>query len=233
MKAALIPLALLAFAAAPSSSSLAADLEPPPELRPSTYDLNVGVFAAGSALDSNYVNVCPCSHEHDLHGTGFGIGARAGIDYVADGWVVGLVGDWTFGGDIAENDHDGDDASLNMNHLATLRARAGVSNGGALLYVTGGFAAAQMELGLDVPVSAHAIESDEDAQWTYGWTVGAGIDYFVTESVSLGLEYLYLRLDDVEYGMVEGAAAAYDGEVSLELDGMHTLRLGLNYAFSL
>ena len=80
---------------------------------------------------------------------------------------------------------------LDMNYLATLRARAGWAADNTLLYVTGGFAAAEMEFG--GLVGPWPYVNDSDTQWTYGWTIGGGIEYAVTENFSVGLEYLYMH----------------------------------------
>ena len=55
---------------------------------------------------------------------------------------------------------------------------------------------------------------------TFGYQVGAGVSYKITEAVKLDANYHYLGSGDIEYG--DGASAEY---------GAHELRAGLRYSF--
>jgi opacity protein-like surface antigen len=208
----------------------------PPEFRSSTFEIYVGAFGAVNMIDStfrvgastvvengNTVEIEPGEWGY-LDGNALGYGLRGGVDYVMDGFVLGAVADWSFGmGD--EIAKDGlYRAELNMPHLATIRARAGYTAGTALFYVTGGYAQAELEL------KAEGIDglgpNGSNSDWTAGWTLGAGVDIALTEQVSMGLEYLYVSLDDVSYTID-------DGEYEHDLDALQAIRLGLNYAFSI
>jgi outer membrane immunogenic protein len=246
MKAFFLRLALVSTVMVPVTSALAADLDPPPpvdDLRPATYDwsgVHVGVFAAANALDGHYdatrdcddpltvpVETCPLI-DPEMSGIGYGFGAKIGADYQFDNLVVGVVGDWTFGGDLATNDDPSEATYLNMNNLATARLRAGYANGDTLLYVTGGIAAADIEFGALVgPTSV----DDSQSEWTYGWAIGGGIEHAVTESLSLNLEYLYIDLADTEHYLSDGAGNA--GTIDMYYNDMHTVRAGMSYRFSL
>ena len=83
-----------------------------------------------------------------------------------DSFVLGIEGDWAFGGTVATNDEPGIDTDLSFNNIATLRARAGFALDNTLLYFTGGLAAVDMEFG------AVMSTTESDSQWVYGWTVG-------------------------------------------------------------
>ena len=113
MKAFLLRLALVTAALVPVTSALAADLDAPPpvdDLRPATYDwsgLTIGAFAAAVAVDGHYdaTSFCACSGiDPEMSGIGYGIGVKAGFDYQVDSMVMGIQGDWSFGGRIADND---------------------------------------------------------------------------------------------------------------------------------
>lgn len=212
--------ALLGTVAA-ASPALAAD-NLVPDFRTSNFEVYVGAFGSGNAMRSEFRETEVDDPDSGyLDGTGFGYGVRAGADYVMDGWVLGAVADWSFGTstDIARD--AGLDADLAMPNLATIRARAGYTAGSALIYLTGGYAQAEFEYADD------ALLLDSDSDWTAGWTLGAGIDVAVTQQVSLGLEYLYLQLDDLKYSDGD------DLEVGHDLEGIHSIRLGVNYAFQI
>ena len=229
MKKSLLRFACLAAILLPAGSAFAADLEPPPpvdDLRPSTFDFNVGVFGVSNALKGHY-DFCACDPE--MSGTGYGVGLKAGMDYRMDsGFLLGLAGDYTFGGSLAENRDPAQATWLDMNGLATARARAGYSNGGATIYVTGGLAAANMEFG--GLVGPAGVEST-DAQWTYGWTIGGGIEYALTDAISVDLEYLYIKLSDTAHTLSDGMGNG--GTLDMTYDDMHTVRAGMTYHFSL
>ena len=55
---------------------------------------------------------------------------------------------------------------------------------------------------------------------TFGYQVGAGVSYKITEAVKIDANYHYLGSDDIEYS--GGASAEY---------GAHELRAGLRYSF--
>jgi len=141
--------------------------------------------------------------------------------------VLGAVADWSFGAGAKIARDAANSAELDMPNLATIRARAGYAAGSALFYITGGFATAEMSFEIDDEVTGL---SGSDNDWAEGWTIGAGVDVDVTQNVSVGVEYLYLSLDDMKYEASDDA-----GTVTFEqdLETMHTIRLGVNYAFSI
>lgn len=208
---------LLAFALCSPAAALASDMGVP-DFRPSTFDVYVGGYAASNVVRSSYVE--DDTFSGDLDGTGYGGGMRLGVDYGTESWVVGLVGDWTFGGPIA----DEQGVEFKMPNLGTIRARAGGRVGDALIYATGGLASAEMEMKVDVEDF-----SQRESDWNWGWTIGAGIDYALTDSISMGLEYLYVSVGDYEYEVEDDVGTTYTFEHDIE--GIHSFRLGFNYAF--
>lgn len=249
MKASLLRLALLAAVCVPAASALAADLEPPPpvdDLRPATYDwtgVSVGVFAAANAVDGNYdaTQVCDnpatpvveaCPLDPDMSGIGYGVGLKLGADYQVDSFVFGIVGDWSFNGQIADNESPAEATYLQMDNLGTLRARAGFADDRTLFYVTGGVAMADMEFGgLIGPASQANREDVSDKDWTYGWVIGGGIEHAFTDSLSAGLEYLYINWDDSHHTLFDSTGVG--GTVDMHYNDFHTIRASLNYRFSL
>lgn len=102
-------------------------------------------------------------------------GVHAGWQGSAGQFVYGAEADYNYG----ELDF-GDGTELNG--LSHLKARAGYDLGRTLVYATGGAAYADIDnVGQD-----------------WGWTAGAGVDYLLTDSVSIGAEALYHSFDDVD-----------------------------------
>jgi outer membrane immunogenic protein len=111
---------------------------------------------------------------------GFVGGAQVGYNYQIGSFVVGLEGDiqyadfgrdgaFDFDGDGADDDFDSSD------WFGTVRARAGVAFGQALIYATGGFAFA------------------DDSN---GWVVGGGLEYAFTNNLSAKIEGLYVNFEE-------------------------------------
>jgi outer membrane immunogenic protein len=74
--------------------------------------------------------------------------------------------------------------------LASLRGRAGIALDRALIYVTAGVAAADME------TLAFYIGSPSNAHdgWRNGWVAGGGLEYAINDQWSVGVEGLYYDL---------------------------------------
>ena len=117
---------------------------------------------------------------------GFVISAQAGYNWQwGENWLVGLEAD----GSYVDNDEDSGvfAGGIEQNYLATFRGRVGFTAGNFLLYGTGGAAFT----GLDSDIGG----ADDDANF-FGWAAGGGIEYAITENVSLGVEYLHYEFDD-------------------------------------
>lgn len=103
-----------------------------------------------------------------------------------DGTVYGLQGgyDYDFGSFVlgGELDYQASDVSISgvdVDSMTRLKLKAGYDAGPALIYGVVGAARADTDLGDDT-----------------GWVYGAGVDYKVSEKVSVGGEYLYHQIDD-------------------------------------
>ena len=219
----------------PASLALAADLDiPPPDLRPASFDWSgpyLGIFGAAIAVDGTYdatcTNAVPCAvltyTDIEHSGIGYAYGILGGWNYQIDSFVLGIEGDWAFGGTVATNDEPGIDTDLSYNNIATLRARAGFALDNTLLYFTGGLAAVDMEFG------AVMSTSESDSQWVYGWTIGGGLEHAFSDNFSGRIEYLYVGLDDADFSMTDAAATTFDATQSF--DDIHMVRVGLTYNF--
>lgn len=194
------------------SSAYAADLivsEPAP----------VGVVDVGGNWDGPYVGVFGgygwgSYHEvgdPDLDLSGWLVGVNFGADFtVSDGVVIGVVGD------IAWSDIDlvAGGYSYNVDWVGSLRGRLGFDGGAFLPYLTAGLAVAG--------ATADFVGSDSNTH--IGWTVGAGVEFAVTEDLSLDLQYRYSDYGAQSYDVGLGA---YDASFTT-----HAVTVGLNWRFN-
>lgn len=127
---------------------------------------------------------------------GFVGGAFAGYNYQINQFVMGVEGDFQFS-DIHGDDHQsgGDVNGLNANWQASARLRLGYAIDRFLPYVTGGVAF------LNTDATAPYGAPNDTLNLT-GWTIGAGVEYAITDNLIARLEYRY-----ADYGKKEAAFA--------------------------
>ena len=95
-----------------------------------------------------------------------------------------------------------------------------------LIYATGGLAIADTDL--RVTNIADVIPGKDD-QTLFGFTVGGGLEFKVSDSVSVGAEYLFADFDDEHYALLNlggGDTASVDADLTLNIG-----RAFLNFRF--
>ena len=139
------------------------------------------------------------------------IGLRAGYDWQAVGspLVVGVAGDLNYawakrsitpilaGVPVtmrSRNDWDG-----------SLRLRVGYAIDRLLIYATGGLAFVHNKYDANWALGRTAGAMDSK-KWHWGGTIGAGVQYAVTNNMAVGLEYRYTRYEGRTATGVVGAA---------------------------
>lgn len=200
----ILPLAGTAFAAD-------AVMEPPappaaPIVQPEPVQLWTGP-SAGVFLGYNWGNfdTIPDDGADDLAG-----GAYAGYDWQVNNFVVGVEGD--VGYSAQEGESPARDGELGV--FGSVRARAGYAFNPFMIYATGGVAAGEVEY-------SDATGSDSNTQ--VGYTVGGGVEGFVTDNVTARLEYRYTDLGDDDYTLPSGSfSSGYDE---------HSVRAGVGLKF--
>lgn len=222
---------LLAAAAvvAMSSHALAADaiVETPVGDAATWTGLYFGGFAGGSFGDTDFQagpSGGPSFVDLSVTSSGFTGGAQVGYDWQMDNFVIGAVAD------IAYSDYKanvsagipglGGEAESKLQYLGTVRARLGYAWDRALIYGHGGFAYGKSEQS----ISLNGTEIFSGSQTRTGWTIGAGIEYKLTDHVSFGTEYAYVDL---------GNKSIYDdGDTFVDQDlKFHTIKALINYRF--
>jgi outer membrane immunogenic protein len=87
--------------------------------------------------------------------------------------------------------------------LATFRGRLGVTVDRAVIFVTGGAAVGDVNntFSINIPSAPPPLGPYFSPKWDkggteWGWTLGAGVEYALTNNISLKAEYLYYDLGD-------------------------------------
>lgn len=180
---------------------------------------------------------------------GADFGLRAGYDWDMDGWVWGVLGEYSM--------NDARDAVTafsttparytllrKVDDVLALRLRGGfaLADGDGLLYATAGYAQANIEnhFFTSNTVNTFGTTGDSDAD---GWQAGLGYEHRFGDNFTLGLEYLFTTLDDDEYRVhVAGPAPATNPFVIVNPAGtdfarsddkleLNSLRLTANFRF--
>lgn len=182
----LASLLLLAFPAT------AADIAPEEPVAAAPSYVWSGAYAGG------FVGYSFANFDHargaDFDGEGFVGGIYTGYNLQTNQFVYGLEADVGASG----LDAGGFDAvtgapiSADTNAFGSLRARVGVAYDPFLFFATGGVAVAGAEL------SANGVE---DSNTHFGYTLGAGVEAKVTDSITSRVEYRYSDFESKTYDL--------------------------------
>lgn len=236
-----------------SGPAIAADVAARPILKapePSVFSWS-GIYFGGHAgcgsagapvlTAFNTMDVDHFDH-HTENATGCFSGGQVGADYqFAGGFVIGILGELSWGKISSFNQSIGDFGlsvtswESKLTSMGTARARIGYAvNGGLPLvgglswmpYVTGGWAWGGSTVSSQVSTLLNPFSSGTASLG--GWTVGGGLEYAITPSLSWKAEYLYTRYNAATY------LATIDDDIGitpgLTLDRMNlsTFKTGLN-----
>jgi outer membrane immunogenic protein len=174
-----------------SSGAFAADMYAAPEAAPGwsgVYLGGTGGWVMGDKIDLSAYGE---SLTHDIDG--FVAGGFIGYNYQAapvliiGGELTGL-GSWVDG----NKDIYGINTETHLDAIALAELRAGLTFDRALLFVSGGYAGAQ----LNGQASYEGNTLFDESDWVNGWTIGGGIDFKVTDNVFVGVKYNHIELSD-------------------------------------
>lgn len=189
----------------------------------------------------------------NLTSSGFFGGGQIGYNYqFENSWVIGVEADieWSAiegelsgNGNLFVNDDFIGGASFSagseVEWFGTIRARLGYAWDRVFLYGTGGAAYGKVKSHGSISVFDDEGElfgdsvSKSDTQW--GWTVGLGLEYAITDHWTFKTEYLYVDLGSQNLFHEQFEGFAGDGDylvVGAKIDvetKFHTIKAGLNY----
>ena len=174
----------------------------------------------------------------DITSSGFFGGVQGGWNWVHDSMVLGIEGD------IARSDINGElefysdtanttiSGHSTVDWIGTARVRGGfLAMPELLLYATGGLAWGSVSS--EYEFDGFGPESDDTTESHMGWTIGGGLEYMITDALSLKTEYLYIDLGEEE--ILDYSSSCGKGVIcNLSIDqdiSFHTIRAGLNWHF--
>ena len=180
--------------------------------------------------------------------SGFTGGAQLGYNFQHDDLVFGLEADLAYPG-INASEKDSRTypccapssftlkQDLSVGWLGTARAKLGFASGKALFYGTGGLAFGNVSYQSDFSDDYEngAVSSSSSSEVKLGWSAGGGVEWMMTESVSLKLEYLYYDLGDVSAASGAFRSGGRDYDVKFDRSASVSgsiVRAGLNWHFN-
>jgi hemoglobin/transferrin/lactoferrin receptor protein len=161
-------------------------------------------------------------------------GIRLGYDHQFDNDLVvgfGLEAGWTdvetgTGTRTTSTQVNTPKMSTTYGAFASASLRAGIGMGNFLVYGRGGIAAAQMDSHANLGIYA-----GEASGIGLGFSAGAGVEYAITENVSVFGEYQHMRLVGPEVsGSFSTSTAGYDYSYTSE-SSVNLIQAGLNFRF--
>lgn len=219
MKRLLIASAIVAL----STSAMAADavIEPPPVVEPmveapvlfSWTGANAGIQGGYGWTD--YTESVNGSTVFDRGLDGASLGGFVGYDHqFSNNVVLGVAGDLEYNWNEKKGSLGLADYAVDTDMTYSVRARAGYAMDRTLIYATAGWAGAQVNKEITTPLATVDSKSDMN-----GYTVGAGVDFAITDNMFTRAEYRYT---DFGSDTVNG--------VKMDLD-QHAVKVGLGVKF--
>lgn len=167
----------------------------------------IGLQGGGVWVDGEFR--VPGARESENFNGGY-IGKFVGYNFMIDNFVIGAEGDINYAWNENSYRVGGVRGDVGTDWSGSLRARVGYSFDRALIYATGGWAA----------TNGYIETPARDWNRTFhGWTLGAGVDFAMTESIFVRAEYRYTDYND----------RTFQG-VNVDLD-QHTATLGVGFKF--
>jgi outer membrane immunogenic protein len=139
----------------------------------------------------------PGTYGFDFNDSGFAAGGHLGAQWQSGSFVYGLEGSWTYT-DISNQIvspyfPDSDTETGEIENYATAVARIGYAFGNTMIYAKGGYAGGKVKFTARDNEALFTYTSDE---WQNGYALGAGVDYALSDSLILGIDYTHVDLGD-------------------------------------
>jgi outer membrane immunogenic protein len=173
-----------------------------------------------------------CDVPFEIEPEGWLAGGQIGYNHQFGSLVLGIEGElaWLNANEEAilnRPENDQDILSVEYSWYGTLALRAGLAMDRVLVYAKGGLAFAQIEtFASDIDEGfLYTGSSTRDSGVETGWALVGGIEYAITDSVSLKAEYLYM-----DFGSSESRSS--DGDIYENEHSLHTATVGLNIRLS-
>ena len=180
-----------------------------------------------------------------INSSGFFAGGQIGYNYqFANNVVIGIETDLQWSGIEGKHDYTYVDQwgytetssfGASVDYFGTIRARLGYAYDRFLPYITGGAAYGKTKIESTYTefapwYSSPYLWSQSESSTNWGWTIGAGAEYAITNNWTLKAEYLYVDLGSTDYTWYDlnDSDHYYTGSVDTKF---HTMKVGVNYKF--
>jgi outer membrane immunogenic protein len=200
-------------------------------------------FCGGAAVDGTAASGCKGDKD------GIDAGARLGYDWQFGSFVIGGLLEASYV-DISDSVSAFSTTpasytfSRDLNFLGAARLRAGFATDSMLFYATGGAAYGDVDHKFATTNAVNSFTSDSNDSGLWGWQAGGGAEYRLSDSLSIGVEYIYTSLDDGDYVVRAGpgTASATNPFILANASGtdltreddrfdFHTVRATMSYRF--
>ncbi len=164
---------------------------------------------------------------NSFNSAGFLGGGQIGANYQLNRLVLGVEGDFSWTGlglKGSGTDSIGDPINTDVNWTSTVTGRIGAAFDRLLVYGKGGVAFAQDQ-------SSFIDFAGNSASTTFmrtGWTVGAGLEYGLSDNWSARLEYDYLGFGSQALNFSTATPTFYTSNANLNVQ---EVKAGLNFRF--
>jgi len=214
---------------------------PPPPAAPPLDFASAPVDWGGLSFGFNLGTAIGASQFADpvpMNGVGFLGGLKLGYNWqLMPNIVAGFETDAEYRSEIggSTNGH-GTVSGSRGGYLGSFRGRLGYAFDRWLVYGTGGLAyghiiAPRSFSGANLLGPAYAFGASQNNPFLPGWTVGGGLQFALTSNISVKAEYLYVKLQH-DYPLYSTNVALNSIGVC-NMSGLHSIRAGVSYGFSL
>ena len=202
-----------------------------------TYDWSgayAGAYVAGIIGNAGHtISVPGASIARSSDDSGVLGGIQLGYDWQFNKLVVGVVADIgttdfnvfvpaaAFGGGIGG-------LGTELDYVGTARARVGYAFGRLLTYAHGGLAYAGAESRIVTPIAPLAPQTTFN-KTKVGYTAGAGMEYAITDGITVQGQYAFTDLGNDTYYAIPVALGG-PGTVADDVD-FHTINFAINFRF--
>ena len=135
-------------------------------------------------------------------------GAQIGFDVQNGNAVFGIAGDWNstgLGRKIHQKSSEAHSLETDMDWYSTIRARAGLTFGNTLLFLTGGAAVAEFKTEWK---DADLTFKNRNARW--GWTAGGGAEIYCCNNLTIGADVLFMQFAKKGYSIPATEAITFN-----------------------
>ncbi len=199
-------IALMAMAATPAlAADMAVKAPPPPSPATNWSGFYVGLNAGAGIATGEFLDSAFTVDDAQINDPTFTAGGQLGYNWQRGALVYGLEGDFNW---ISANKTDPYavpasgactvatcTATLKMDSFGSIRGRLGLAYDSALFYITAGPAFGHFNSAVHWVTGVPVAITSPDNVWLPGVAVGAGVEYMLSNNLSIRAEFLYLLFD--------------------------------------